>query len=470
MFEQDINELVVYQNDWSEFPDSEGNSPVLSRLFDNLFSWIDPINGAGFFKNQNQLSAELVAENPDYDIQGLEDGFELEAKKLDAIRQRSSRGFTIYDINPGLFSEQDAPLNLPYEFLYDGSNFIPDQSDSIIKNFRTINIDTAGNFVKVEYIYENNSNANVAPSSRRPYANIKYNQALKNAVGENDLSTGYLNYYFDNFARNKVFLGFGDSVQKPHLITKSGDYFNTYFNTLTLHFNIGAPKIRITVGFNSEKHDGPNNDAINSRLHLAGGARIFSNLDTPLMPMNICASDTFKPTPVFGISISTSNVQSSIDVTIARAIGDLNSSLTTSFGYSVLFITDLLFFYSLGSNLGYNLCVEILVSNASSQEVRLAKIPIALDPTAGSQRFDTLKFRFGEPLRAVIPYNNNLVARLIFRSGAAGSMSYDIILQGYSLGNIRKIDSGINYDMLASKFITDSTFLTDFNRVEAVRD
>ena len=470
MFDQDINAEVIYPNDWSEFPDSEGNSPVLSRLFDNLFSWIDPVDGAGFFKNQNQLSAALIKDDPSLDITALEDGFELEARKLDAIRQRSSRGFTIIDINPGLLSEQDAPLNLPYEFLFDGTNYIPDQSDSIIKNFRTISLDVAGNFVKVEYIYENNSNANSGPYARRPYANIKYQQALKNG-SELDLSTGYLNYYFDNFARNKVYLGFGDSTQKPHLITKSGTYFKTYFNTLALSFNVGAPKMRITIGFNSEKYDGNGDTAMNSRLHLMGAGRLFSEIDTPLMPMNVGLSDTFKPTPSNGVSFNMTLGTSTFDATLIRAFADLNAPVNISYGYSVLFITDLLFYYQVNSAaVSYRFCIELLVSNANGQETRLAKIPYFLDPTTGTPIANTIQHRFGEPLRVVIPYNNQLVVRIISSAGAATTANIDVILQGYSLGNIRKIDQGINFDLLSSKFVTDSTFLTDFNRVQTMRD
>lgn len=453
---------------WAEMYENTDPKNPLTNLFDNFFGWVNDSLDSRYVTLDDQR-AKMLEENPDLDITNLSDGFDLEVARLNAIQQKSSRGFTIIDINPALLIPDQYGINIPYEFLFDGTNYIPDQDGSITKNFRSIPIDIAGNFVKVEYIYENNSTANTALYNQRPYANIKYQQALKSGT-ENDLETGYLSYYFDNFARNKVFIGFGDNVQKPHIVTKSGDYFETYFNALNITVNIGCPKIRITVGFNSKKFDGPSNDAINSQLHLLGSGRLFSQIDTPLVPMNVGVSDTFLGTSTTGINLNTGPGVTTFDVTLARAFGDINASNSVSFGYSVLFITDLILFSNFAGTITYNLCFELVVRNPIGNEIRLFKLPTSTTPSGATTASQSRSIPFTSPLRVVIPYNSNLVARIIFNSSGVSTFDYDMIIQGYSLGSLRKINRTINNDILTSKFITDSTFLTDFNRTEVVKD
>lgn len=481
MFDQDVNEEVIYQNDWSEFPDSEGNSPVLSRLFDNLFGWIDPVNGAGFFKNQNQLSAQLLAEDPSLNIQALEDGFELEARKLDAIRQRSSRGFTIIDINPGLLSEREYPLNIPYEFIYDGTNFIPDQDDSLIKNFRSVPIDIAGDFVKIEFIYENNTRANYSDTNRRPGAQIKYQGALKNTYtvngqtiyNEQSLTTGYEEYYFDNYSRRKVYLGFGDNSQKPHIITKSGDYFKTYFSSLVLSLNVGSPKVRITIGFNSEKYDGPNDSAINSNLETIGMASLLRESDTVLNSFCISESDTQNSPVPFGLTLfSAAGVPTNTIIGLLVNNGFNVSGGPISLGYSVLWITGMQFTLnknSAAASFAYLRATLVLTPDlllTDNERVHGFKIDLFNNAQYESKEYI---YSPSKPIRVVIPSGWNLALILNYESSSNTSWLLSYNINGYAFGDIRKFFNGIAFVNSTTKYLTDSTMLSEFNKVNVPR-
>ena len=263
---------------------------ALGVLFDNMFGWIDA--GDRYVTIETQRDQMLV-DSPDLDIRRLDAGYQLEAERLNAIQQQSSKGFQIIDINPGLLLSTENPLTLPYEFIFDGTNFLPDQNMNFVKNFRSVNIPIAGNFLKIEYIFEINTGANISyspieavgdPTRLVPQAQVKYSEAFGTSLGEMDLITDQEYYTLDNFARNKVWLDFGPSTGKPHLIPTSGRIFKTYFNEVNVSLNIGAPKIRVTIGFNSEVYEASSSGAVNSRLALSGAGRLFNDIDQALSP------------------------------------------------------------------------------------------------------------------------------------------------------------------------------------------
>lgn len=464
--------------DWNEMPSKNGDSTGLSSLFDNLFGWIDEVDKYRSLEHSQDL---LVKEDPSYDIKKLNDGYDLEVERLNAIRQRSSRGFTIIDINPGLLSEQDYPLNIPYEFIFDGTNFIPDQDDSLIKNFRSVPIDIAGDFVKVEYIYENNTRANRSNTNSRPKASIKYQQALKNTsvvngqiiYSENNLSTGYQDYYFDSFARNKVFLGFGDTSQKPHIISKSGDYFKTYFSSLVLSLNIGAPKIRITIGFNSEKYDGPSDGPLNSQLEMLGLGRLFRESDSILNEFNFQWGDipgTYDPA---GLVVTATNVLSYTNLNILYNTGYNTVGGLVSMGYSVIWITTIQFTTNRTTAANaftqFNLFIGSVASPTNSNSIRVygAKLDLI---NGSTQQQEKHEISFSRPIRVVIPSDNALYMSLGYQASVNTNLLLTYSITGYSYGSLIKQNLGASNIISTSKFITDSTLLSEYNRVDAVRD
>jgi len=473
--------LNNYQNNWN---DVGTNSSALTNLFDNMFGWVNS-QFESHYKTIDQVRNEMLTQNPNLDITNLDDGFALEAERLNAIAQKKSKGFTIIDINPGLLTQQNYPYSMPYEFLFDGTNFIPADDGSLVKNFRSIPIDIAGNFVKVEYIYENNSEANVGntsifPIDSRPYASRKYTQALKNFFiingtpyyYETDLISNYKQYDFDNFARNKVYLGFDDTIAKPHLINRSGDSFNTYFKSLYLHLNIGAPKIRITIGFNSEKFDGPSDAAINSKLALMGSARMFRDSDTVLNPFNFNLGDNFDPYAPFGLGLAIGAVITNIKLLLLSNRGQSdNNTGGRAIGYSLLFINGIQFNVRRNTAAQVSFKADLMCgpSNDNTNSVRLYSINLEL---SNADVFEAKENTYtpSEAIRCVIPDGCSLWLNIYAQSSVAAQIVYNFSFQGYSYGQLRKLVGGGFGFINTSKFITDSTFLSDYNRVDSIRN
>lgn len=475
----DQSSLENYDINWS---DVGHESNIITNLFDNFFGWVND-NLEGKYSTLDEQRKIMLKDNPDLDIKALDDGFQLEAERLNAIRQRQSRGFTIIDINPGLASGNDYPVTIPYEFLFDGTNFIPADNDSITKNFRSIPIDIAGNFVKIEYIYENNSQANAFNGvNTRPIAKTKYASVFKNFNIINglpypntaDLTTNYTSYDFDNYARNKVFIGFNDTISKPHLVTRSGDAFNTYFNSLVIHFNIGCPKIRITIGFNSDKTDGPTDAPINAQLHLMGSGRLFKDFDSPLIPFNFNSGDELTPYDIRGTTYFAAVATQIASKFLVINPTQITGSGTDDLGYSVLFLTNIEFNASRNNaidlSIGFNLRVGPAVGPTNPNNIRVFSTYLRLNNGAASEN-GSAKHTLQTPIRVVIPSGQLLYLDIYYFGSAPSLFNVTYAISGYSLGMLRKVtDNAGGFDIFTSKYITDATFLTDFNRVEAIKD
>ena len=94
----------------------------------------------------------------------------------------------------------------------------------------------------------------------------------------------------------------------------------------------------------------------------------------------------------------------------------------------------------------------------------------SLYSSAGAEVKD-YNFRPESPIRVVIPTNQSLWLDVYYQSNANTTVNLRYSVTGYSLGVLRKIINPLGTTtILTSKFITDSTFLTDFNRVEAIKD
>lgn len=461
---------------------------ALGSLFDGLFGWIDDSLNSRYITIDKQRE-KMLLENPALDIRKMDDGYQLEADRLNAIQQQGSKGFQIVDINPGLLSSLENPLTLPYEFIFDGTNFLPDQNSNFVKNFRSVNIPIAGNFLKIEYIYEINTGANISyspinavgiPGRLVPSAEVKYNQAFNTSLLEQDLVTGQEYFDFDNFARNKVWVDFGPSTGKPHLVPTSGRVFKTYFNEVNLSLNIGAPKVRVTIGFNSEVHDANNSGAINSRLATTGAGRIFNDIDTVLTPF--CLSDiefeqglvrpTYRGIPVVGIG-SPTTASYNILANFGYIPSGVGYDLGQSYGYSVIFITRI------------RMCFSFNTALASSEYLRAnLTVESMYYPTIGGQSQTKTIHNFkvstinsneyilqpSEPIRVVIPASSAVFINLYQSIDAAkiGNMTYSI--DGYSVGELVRLTLPNTYTLIAtSKFLTDSTFLSDFNRIKSLQ-
>ncbi len=480
----EIKPIKSYETDWQDT-----GKPALANLFDNLFGWVNE-SLEGRFTTLDAQREKMLEENPDLDIKNLNDGYQLEVDRLNAIQQQSSKGFQVVDINPGKLDPLAYPLTLPYEFIFDGTNFMPDANGSFVKNFRSVNIPIAGTFLKIEYIYENNGGGNFGydqwPNpfpTIKPYKEIQYGQAFGDPIqGEADLITGQAAWTLDQFARTKVFIDFGTNSGKPHIVSQAGKVFKTYFNEVNITLNIGAPKIRVTIGFNSEVHESANASAINAKMALTGSARLLNDSDTVLSPF--CLSDMnvppTSPAPGGQFLATTATNQIYSEELLKNTSYSFSPGPpyeTVSYGYNVMWISRIylnLQVSTAGNTNYFRASLSVWnplapVVNGISQTKLVHTFLLKLTDTNTKEYI----FEPSEPIRVVIPAGFALKLTFAYYGptsvGQEGYI-YSYSLDGYSYGEIQTTTFGGLRWTRISRALTDATFLSDFNRIEALRD
>lgn len=480
-------DLLTYKVSWADFNQiGQGISAVASNTFD----WIaDPVNK--IVPREEQISS-MLEQDPSLDITNRDDGFELDNERLFAIQQKRTRPLQVIDINPGLLDPIANAFSLPFESIFDGANFIPNQNGSLSANWRTVNIPIAGNFVKIEFIYENNgqanrkNDANIANNSIPPYpfAQLKYSSAIVSG-NELDLTTGQSISSFDSFARTKVFLNFSSLADKPHIITKSGDSFDTYFSELNLTLNIGSPKIRVTIGFNSTKSDGPSNAEVNSKFAITGAGRLFNEIDTVLSPFCITEVDNGDSSTININGRKITNIGTTGFQIIKNSAFGIGGTNAPVMGYSVFWITKIYFRISQNapnaSDTVNSLTVKFFVSNGTSTRKRVHSFRMFVGEIARSVSgtiFSKSDYTHAptEAIRVVLPAGHTFSVEIDSNTSSSdinivNSVSYAI--DGYSLGEFARqsvVDIPQFRFVYTTKFLTDATFLADYNRLSVLAD
>ena len=468
------NSIHTYSSDWAELGSRPDFAQSLSFALDASFEWINDAMAGRYSSIESQRS-RMLEESPRLNIKNRNDGFDLEAERLLAIQQKNSRGFNIVDINPGLLDPIENIMSLPYEFIFDGTNFMPDINGSLSTQFRTVNIPIAGNFLKVEFINEVNSTSNsIIGQGIRPYAKRKYTAITGN---EQDLATGKRDYTFDNYARTKVYVNFNTVSEKPHIVMRSGDSFNTYFNEVNITLSVGAPKIRLTIGYNSEKQDGPTYGEFNSKLSMAGIGRLLRDSDTVLSQFSINEYDNYVALPVNptgpNLTISNAISNSTFDLVWNRA--SLFTGTSDSLGYSVLWITGIRFMLSVlfapTDIYTFAAKVTLIVDNqAGTQPRRVHSFNLRSGTDAiNDLAKDEYSTSFIEPICVVIPseWKLKMVVSTSSSFAAAQTANYNFTIDGYSLGELLLMPipdlPGLTY-LMTSKYVTDATLLSYYNR------
>ena len=470
--------IHTYKTDWAELGSRPDFAQSLSFVLDASFSWINDATEGRYTSIESQRE-KMLKESPGLAIRNRNDGFDLEAERLLAIQQKNSRGFNIVDINPGLLDPIENIMSLPYEFIFDGTNFMPDKNGSLSTQFRTVTIPIAGNFLKVEFINEINSLSN-SPLFQgvRPYAKRKYSEITGD---EQDLATGKMEYSFDNFSRTKVFVNFNSLSEKPHLVTRSGDSFNTYFTEVSVTLSVGAPKIRLTIGYNSEKQDGPSNAEFNSKLSMSGIGRLLRDSDTVLQQFSINEYDNYQFLPVTptGPTISIPNAATNYTFDLVLNRSSIFVGTSDYLGYSVLWITGIRFMLSVlfAPSEIYTFAAKvtlIVTNNAGTQPRRVHSFNLRAGTDAINDLVkDEYVTTFNEPLCVVIPSEWKLKMVISVSSSyvTAQTANYNFTIDGYSLGEIVSLPvgdiPGLTY-LISSKYVTDATLLSYYNRTSQI--
>lgn len=410
-----------------------------------------------------------------------ENAYELEAKKLEAIKQQSSKGFQIFDINPNNIEREDAFCAYPPDVMttmigtesvnsisaagagdlyYDNSTGVfSNGAPVILPYWRSIYIPVAGNFLKVEYLP-----ARIGTDTGDFNTNKNSNQRIQNSTEpqnttEKDFYDFYAPFSPTYFNANKVasdriiFLDFNEPTDKP-IIIKHGERVKNYFNGVWLTFKQDSPRIRVTIGFNSEistVDDRPQN------LHLWRGHGLMN--DSFINPVPFCISN-FEVADTFGLQTTGPVIEHCIFANpTARSTWEQN-------GLSVFWITNFLCDYlfastdNLVSGVRFILYVKSLGTVASKFVTGSVKIKKLLDRTVIKQSQPGsvgMPNFIGEPLRVTLRRETGLFLRIIpqYGSGSSAQWTNYFTLEGYSMGPIQ------NY-LLSAESVPRNPFVTRY--------
>lgn len=463
---------VEYRPTEDQFKEPTGHALLgfIETMIDGVSLFVSAFDFSSIegYKTINQKQAELIAQNPKFAIQNRNDGYDLETEKLLAIQQKSSRGFSVYDINPAMLDELEYPLGIHPEFIFDGVNFAPGVNGSLGHRFRTVEIPQAGTWLKVEFLNENNTFENfnmissLPGSPIRPYAQRKYAQIIDNDIDLSSPSPAT----FANYTQNVVFINFNSKNEKPLRITRSGDVIETYFSDLTLTLAVGAPKVRITIGFNSEMRSGDMPDAINANLETQGMARLIGDTDSILHPYHICEADIeYSNLSASGRGVMVTGGQPTKSETYMlvrnEAVVNVSTHGSESGGYGVFWISNIsasIMKVILDTMISAR--VVLFVTNSNNQISRVFTKEILIAANERSTGFD---ITFPKPIRVVLPCYNSLMLRLYLNSSgtAQQQVSFYFNMVGYSAGELIKFNPP---GVFISKTFTDACLLPQMNR------
>lgn len=273
----------------------------------------------------------------------------LDANKLDAIKQKNSKGFTVFDINPNNLSRDNYPcvysgdtigriLGYDYTMLFNA-----DTLDSVTNQdgifgyapfpyWRSVEINKPGNWIKIEYLDARFNNQGFV-NSPQPQNNISDTPQNTNI----DYSSWeYEGNIIQTSAQQKILLDFENASPSPFVV-KSGDTFETYFSSVVITFKQLSPLIRITIGYNSKVVERSNTT---NSLHLGNGHGYADQMHN-LTPF--CFSDRdFTQTPYYSNSYAGIYCNGTTTMYYPLVINPLlaRSGRTYSHGLSMFYITD----------------------------------------------------------------------------------------------------------------------------------
>lgn len=187
---------------------------------------------------------------------------QLDADRLIAIKQSTSKGFRVLDINPNIMSKADFFCKYQDDVLrqYVGNENVVETGTVKFDNvgspnnganvqapyWRSIEIPIQGSFLKIEFL-PIRQNQSVGQSATQP------TQFSSNTDPQNTTSEVNGAYFVspEISSTNIILLDFENITISP-LIVKNGMVYKTYFNSIILTFKQLSPLIRVTIGVESE--------------------------------------------------------------------------------------------------------------------------------------------------------------------------------------------------------------------------
>lgn len=181
-----------------------------------------------------------------------DDPYKRSYSEILSIQQAGSQGFRVIDIDPNNLDREDFNCTVSsadITRLFGGQissaalsalGYTPFESP-VNPYWRTVELQLNGTFLKVEFLPVRN-NEQLA------------NGGVDNSFGEVSGLISSSPAYFNEVDKNSILVQFESNSENP-IIAKHGDVFQVPFNTVYITmktgYQVGLPKIRLTVGFNA---------------------------------------------------------------------------------------------------------------------------------------------------------------------------------------------------------------------------
>lgn len=446
-------------------------------------------------KEFEEFWGRLKAENPQVYSRAIgkvirdnsDTSHELEAEKINAIKQKTSKGYRILDINPNLLDRSDyfcvyddfvlrdlfgnENLNESVSTKYDNEGSPVPGQPTQVPYFRTLQVPVEGTWLKVEFL----------PCRKNFARNSDFNLETVLTPTVEPQNTLEQNNTFDDVAplsgEDIILLEFENPQGKPHVV-RNGDVFRTYFTNLILTVKQNSPRIRVTVGFNSEIES---TETRPETLHIWKGHGI--------------ARESFLTPRPFLISDREANSTSTKGVAIAKTAGsqtnhvlvtNINGSFpglggTFPLGLHIGWITGFRgIFYSESFGVGdlYGLDADLMIAKVdpnlgtvTSVLEKVCSLPFISQWTAGDSTVKENTY-VGEPIRYQLRTGEALILRtsIIYGKVGAPDLWLKFSVNGYAFGTMKSASvSGLYTPFEPGFLFTENAYPGDLDRYLAPR-
>lgn len=450
-------------------------SESVKKLFDSVLG--EPLKA-------NPFSLEGIRES-----QGRSDELEsfgsptneITSDVINSIAQSNAKGFRVLDINPNLLSRsdfycvyQDTVLReyvgddnmsefnglFGLSAKYDNEGTPPSFQSIQSPYWRTVSIPVVGNFLKVEYLpVRQNIGTGFAtpPNDTILLSTVEPQNTL-------EIVSGVLPGSSQIAGTGLILLDFENPSTTP-LIVKNGDVFKTPFTQVFITFKQLSPKIRITIGYNSEIVESKNDP---QSLSIWDGKSLTRN--SLQSPKQFCI-DTKDSGSLIGFSIGAMVPGAFSDFELV--LGPNASSRPTD-GLGVLWIDDFKFMVAataaITSLKGYDFELFVTENLGGGLHNVLERV------TCGRCFLDSTNFKFVQPefkeaKRIVLRQNEALIMRATCVYNVAPNVGTFLSFQvsGYSLGSLFGVINpftGVDqvWPFRFSRPLTENPYATDLER------
>lgn len=366
--------------------------------------------------------------------------YDRSADEIISIYRKNSRPFKIIDINPFSTDQDNFRCQVKGEYIreligIEGNDTLTTNGDNDDSNFlpfwRTVEIDMIGTSLHIEYLPardNDESPLNAGGSLPNLGPPIPDQTGLSNGLNDRGVSIKHA-------SDRMILLNFDDVIDPPH-IGSDGKKFKLPFNKIFVTFKTNSPRIRLTVGFNTEIVSPTDHQVIMNDPSMAPGHGIWKDAFLHCTPFSV-NTGAILTTASLGFFDATGG---SVD---ARDLGYITTSATLPYsqnnaGVAVGWITSITVTLQGSTSSAFSpvYAACIYVTNGGGQKV-LKYFPIqpvqqSLGVLAYTIASETYVVPMALPMRFCIKHGEYLRAKFYTLNGPA--TTYSIALDGYVYG------------------------------------